>query len=80
MARIEVFTSDCPLCRGALETIRAAACPKCEVIERPCSGGRLCDDAARYGIKAVPTIVVDGQVVFVGQPSPDEAKRLIPGA
>jgi len=80
MASIEVFTGNCPLCREALETIRKAACSKCEVIERRCSGDTCCDEALGYGIKAVPTIVIDGKVAYEGRPTPNEAYQLIPAA
>ncbi len=76
--KVEVFTSDCPLCREALETVRAAACPECKVIERRCAGEACCEEAVRYGIRTVPTVVVDGKIAFEGKPTREEARRLIP--
>lgn len=29
--RVEVFTSGCPLCKGAVRLVTALACPSCEV-------------------------------------------------
>ena len=82
--RIEVFTGDCPLCRAALETVEAGKCGSCEMIER-----NLARDAAeheeaarRYGIRAVPTIVIDGKIKMEGKPDfpwicSDEFYRLL---
>lgn len=74
--KIEIFTADCPLCKEAVELIKKEACSECEVIERRCSEGE-CDCAMKdYGIKAVPTVVVDGKIAIVGKPTVDEAKQL----
>lgn len=52
------------------------ACSECEVIERRCSGDTCCDAAANYGIKAVPTVVVDGVVAVVGKPDPEQVRQI----
>jgi predicted DsbA family dithiol-disulfide isomerase len=39
------------------------------VIERQCTDTVCCDQARQYGITAVPTIVLDGVVVFQGKPT-----------
>lgn len=76
MRKIEVFTADCPLCKETLRLIKQEACPECEIIEQRCSGKECCEPAKGYGIKAVPTIVVDGEVRFIGKPSLVEVKSL----
>ncbi len=75
-SKIEIFTADCPLCRDTLKIIREAACSECEVIERRCSGDECCDPAREYGIRAVPTVVVDGKIALVGKPTPEEARTI----
>ncbi len=75
--KVEVFTAGCPLCEETLEIVRAAACPECEVIERRCEGDACCAEAVSYGVKAVPTVVVDGTIAFESKPSLEEAKRVI---
>lgn len=74
--KIEVFTADCSLCKETLRLIKQEACPECEIIEQRCSGDECCPPAKTYGIKAVPTVVVDGKVRFVGKPSLVEVKSL----
>lgn len=74
--RIEVFTADCPLCKDTLEIIKKEACRECEVIEQRCSGSECCQPAKNYDIKAVPTVVMDGKVTFVGKPTLEQVKQL----
>lgn len=75
MARtIEVFTAGCPLCAETLKTVQDAVSPcGCSVVSRPVDG----PEAQTYGITAVPTIVVDGQVLHVGKPTPEQAVALL---
>lgn len=74
--RIEVFTAGCPLCKDTLDSIKKEACPECEVIERRCTGNECCQPAKDYDIKAVPTVVVDGQIAFVGKPTSEQIRQL----
>lgn len=68
--RIEVFTGDCPLCRDALVAVEAGMCRSCEMIERNLAREpeRHAEAARRYGVRAVPTIVVDGRIKVEGKP------------
>lgn len=74
--KIEVFTADCPLCKDTLELIRKEVCSECEVIERRCSQDECCEPAKSYGVKAVPTVVVDGKITIVGKPTLEEVKDI----
>lgn len=75
---IEVFTAGCPVCRETLELVRqAVASCGCEVVERRCEGDACCAPAVSYGIKALPTIVVNGKVVCSGRPTPEQANQLL---
>ncbi len=74
---IEVFTAGCPPCKETLENVRMAVKEKgcgCEVIEQRCEGDECCAPAKKYGIKAVPTIVIDGQIAMTGKASIPEIK------
>lgn len=77
MRKVEVFTADCPLCKDTLQIIKQISCAECEVIERRCSGQVCCAPAKNYDIKAIPTVVVNGEIRLVGKPSPEEAKKAI---
>lgn len=66
--KIEVFTAGCPLCDETLRLVQAAVSScGCEVVERRCTGDQQCEDAKRYGVRSMPSVVVDGQLVFEGR-------------
>jgi len=76
MVKIEVFTSPmCPHCPGAKRVVEEVAgevegveVEHVNVMENP-------EKAAKYGIMAVPTIVIDGEVKFVGAPTKEALKE-----
>jgi glutaredoxin 3 len=75
--RIEVFTAGCPLCPITLELVkRAVSRCGCEVIERRCTEAAGFDLAKKYGIKTMPTIVVDGRIAFEGKITQAQANLL----
>lgn len=75
--KIEVFIADCPLCNETLELVKKAVSDcGCEVIERRCSGTECCDEAKQYGVKAMPTVVVDGRIMFEGRITAEQAATL----
>lgn len=63
---IEVFIAGCPLCDEAVKTVKAVACPNCEVkiydLREGCATNECRDLAARYGVQQVPSVVVDGKI------------------
>lgn len=75
MARlIEVFTAGCPLCDETVQRVKnAVAQCGCQVVTRAPDS----PEAQQYGIRAVPTIVVDGQVLFTGVPTQEQANTLL---
>ncbi|MBI4468742.1 MAG: thioredoxin family protein [Acidobacteria bacterium] len=75
---IEIFTAGCPICNETVDLVmKAVASCGCEVIERPCTDTVCCDQARRYAITAVPTLVVDGVVVFQGKPMEAQAATML---
>lgn len=74
---IEVFTAGCPLCNETVKLVKdvISSCG-CEVVERRCTGNECCDEAKRYDVRAMPTVVVDGQIVFEGRISAAQAALL----
>ncbi len=63
---IEVFIAGCPLCDEAVKLVKSTACPSCEVkvydLREGCATDECRELAARYGVKTVPSVVVDGQM------------------
>lgn len=78
--KIEVLTAGCPLCRETLENVRRAVDEKgcgCVVVEQRLEGDECSVQAKEYGITAVPTIVIDGQIAIVGKVTVSEIKELL---
>jgi glutaredoxin len=68
--KLEFFSADCRLCEQTLKLL-ARAYPGLELTTHraaECRDGSCCELAAQYGVRAVPTLVLDGEVVMVGVP------------
>ncbi len=55
---------------------KAVASCGCEVIERRCGEKERCAEAKQYGVRAMPSVVVDGKIVFEGRITPAQAALL----
>ena len=76
--KVELFTAGCRLCNEAqfkysdrfpqwdLEVHRA----------EECTDGSCCMQAAKYDISAVPALVINGEVMQVGNPTEQDLLRL----
>ncbi|MGH9362336.1 MAG: thioredoxin family protein [Thermoanaerobaculia bacterium] len=60
--QIEIFTAGCSVCREVVARVRAAACSSCKVRVRSMRNPLTAKAAARYGIKSLPAVVIDGRV------------------
>lgn len=78
MMRVEFFSADCRLCQRALDMVRARF-PETEIIIHSaarCQDGRCCALAEEYGVRAIPSLVMNGHVVVQGIPSDRDLVRL----
>lgn len=66
--RIRVFTGDCDLCRETLEIIEVGKCKDCKMERLAVDDPRNRREVERYGVIAVPTIVIDDRIKVVGMP------------
>jgi glutaredoxin len=60
--KIEVFSAGCAACHEAIELIRRAACPSCEVIVHDMQKVEVAERAKGLGIRSVPAVVIDGKL------------------
>ena len=60
--QIEVYSAGCPACEEAIEVVKAIACPSCEVHVLDMHDPQVAARAASYGIKRVPSVVIDGKL------------------
>ncbi len=77
--KVELFRADCRLCDRTERIVRHILPPGVEFeVHRAeeCRDGSCCRLAERYGVRAVPTLVVDGRIVQVGLPDEAAVNRL----
>ena len=76
--KVEVFTAECCLCERTLYLLREHFPGLPLEVHRAseCVDGSCCLLAEHYGIKAVPAIVVNGQLVVTGVPEARDLDRL----
>jgi glutaredoxin 3 len=60
--KIEVFSAGCATCHEAIEVIRRAACPSCEVIIHDMRDVEVAKRAKGLGIRSVPAVVIEGKL------------------
>ena len=65
--KIEVFTAGCPICEPVVEMVKSMACSDCEVIVYDLSDktntGEAADKVNTYGIKVLPAVTVNGELL-----------------
>lgn len=64
---VEIFVAGCPVCEEAVELVRELACDNCDVriydLSKGCPSQECRHKAADYGIKRLPSVVVDTRLV-----------------
>lgn len=76
--KVEFFSAECRLCERTLGIVKENF-PNLEIdVHRAseCRDGSCCALAERYGVSAVPSLVVDGKVALVGIPDEHDIKLL----
>lgn len=61
--KVEVFSAGCPACEPAVQLVRSLACPACDVEVLDMRQPEVARKAEQYGVKTVPAVVIDGQLV-----------------
>src|ERR671921_2794072 len=67
---IEIFSANCPLCKHITDDIQIGKCEACNQIVYDVNNmtKEIKEKIRDYGIKAVPTTVIDGNIKVVGIP------------
>lgn len=72
--KIEIFSAGCPACDETVQLVNSIACPSCDVEVLDMNKEGVAARAKEYGIRSVPTIVVNGKVAdCCANRGPDEA-------
>jgi glutaredoxin len=74
--RVEVFTAGCPVCEGVVNMVNELACPHCEVTIYNLNNNEGVEQSQAYGVTAVPSIAVNGQLLESCKRSPITKKEL----
>lgn len=76
--KIELFSAECRLCERTLGILKENF-PNLEIDVHQaseCKDESCCLLAEQYGVRAVPSLVVDGEVALVGLPDEQDIKSL----
>ncbi len=60
--RVEVFSAGCGVCEETVSLVQRLACESCEVSVLDMKDDQVAARAKRLGIRAVPAVVVDGEL------------------
>ena len=67
---IEIFSANCPLCKHIVDNIEIGKCEGCKQIIYDINNmnAEVKLKMKHYDVKAVPTIIIDGNIKVVGIP------------
>jgi len=60
--KVEVFSAGCATCQEAVETVKQAACPSCDVIVLDMHDSEVAKRAKALGVRSVPAVAIDGKL------------------
>lgn len=64
--KVEVFTAGCSVCENTVKMVKDLACESCEVtvfnLNEACDSEECLEKVNTYGIKRLPSVVVDGKI------------------
>ena len=61
--KVEVFSSGCSVCQKTIALVNRIACASCEVTVQDMNNKNVADRAKKLGIRSVPAVVIDGQLL-----------------
>jgi hypothetical protein len=67
---IKIFSANCPLCTNIIDNIEIGRCEGCSqiVYDVNIMTDKIKSKIRDYGVKAVPSIIIDGKIRVVGIP------------
>jgi len=60
--KVEIFSAGCGVCEETVSLVQRIACDSCEVSVLDMRDDQVATRAKRLGIRAVPAVVVDGEL------------------
>lgn len=79
VVKLEVYTSQtCPHCPAAKEVAQKVKDALGDDLDyQPLDVSENMDKVREYGIMSVPTLIIDGEIAFIGAPSEEELMQKI---
>ena len=74
--KVEVFTAGCAVCKGVVEMVNELACPNCDVAIYNLNRNEGVDEAETYGVTALPSVVVNSELLECCKRGPITKKDL----
>ena len=74
--KVEVFSAGCPACEPVVQLVKSIACPSCDVQVLDMNRPEVASRAKDYGVKAVPAVVIDGNLAACCQGAGPDAETL----
>ncbi|MHC4550385.1 MAG: thioredoxin family protein [Planctomycetota bacterium] len=71
--KVQVFVAACPICKEAVELVERIACPSCEVTVLDVNDAEAAERAKALGVRSVPAVAVDGELLGCCQSGIDES-------
>lgn len=59
---VEIYSAGCPVCREAVDRVKALACPDCDVQVLDMNDPAMAARAKSLGVGSVPAVAVDGKL------------------
>lgn len=60
--KVEIFSAGCGVCDETVQMVKEIACESCEIEVLDMQRETVAKRAEEYGIKTVPSVVIDGKV------------------
>jgi glutaredoxin len=74
--KIEIFSAGCPACEETISLVNSIACPSCDIEVLEMNRAGVAERAKQYGVRRVPSVVVDGKLADCWRASDVDAAGL----
>jgi glutaredoxin len=75
--KVEVFSAGCPTCQEAVDVVKKAACPSCDVVVLDMHDSQVAKRAKALGVRSMPAVAIDGKLAecYTGRGINEEVLR-----
>jgi glutaredoxin len=70
--KIDIFSAGCPACQSTIDLVNDMACGSCEIEVHNMNDAGVAKRADNIGVRSVPAVVVDGELLECCKRGPTE--------